>query len=343
MQGGDEHMDFDLLTRYLTGETGPAENAAIEVWLAESPDHREALEELRQVLEAADSVKPGTNVDTDAAWAKVQQQMSKPEKGKVVQMPASNTNRQWRLAALAAVFVGVIAIAGALLYFTPSENSPVKMATVITGSHTTTDTLPDGTVVTLNKNSTISYPKEFTGNQRLVSLTGEAFFEVARDTTKPFIIDAGQVDVTVLGTSFNVKAYEAAGDVEVVVATGKVQVTDETRKVILNAGDKAQYTAESKQLEVLMNDDIDYQFWRLKKLVFANTSLSEVIDVLNRQYQAKLSLENDAAAACRFTATFEDDSLQTILDVLTATFTLELEETANGRILKGNACDANSL
>lgn len=341
MQTGDEHIDYDLLARYLAGETGPAENAAIQIWLAESPDHRELLEELRQVLHTADSAKPETPVDTDAAWARVQQQM-KPPGGKVVQMSRKKNYRTWRVAALAAMFVGVIFFAGVLIYSIPA-GGPVEMAVVATENNTRTDTLPDGTIVTLNKNSTINYPESFE-NGRYVMLTGEAFFDVAHNPDKPFIIEADALEITVLGTSFNVSSYQDDETTEVVVATGKVAVKDAAGRVVdLLPGEKAVYEKDIKTMHKTVNDDIDYQFWRLKKLVFANTSLSEVVDVLNRQYQAKLSLENDAAAACRFTATFEDDSLQTILDVLTATFALELEETADGRILKGNACDANSL
>lgn len=339
MQTGDEHIDFDLLTKYLVGECTEAETAAVQVWLADSADNRAVLDELRQVLDATDDVQPTADVDTDAAWAKMQQKMQVPNEPKVVQMPQQGARpfKMWRAVAVAAIFFGAIAMIKQVYKFFPADNTP--FAEVSTTLETRIDTLPDGSIVTLNQHSAISYPEQFAGNERHVSLTGEAFFQVAKDSTKPFIIDVGEVDVTVLGTSFNINAYGANEDIQVIVETGKVKVTDKKNaSVLLLPGDEATFNKAKGQLQKLPADDIDYQFWRLKKLVFTNTTLTEVLKILNDKYQANLSLADQASGTCRFTATFEDDSLDTILNVLTATFNLQLETANDQRILKGKAC-----
>ncbi len=342
MDKGAQHIDYDLLTKYLVGEATPAEEAAVSLWLADSEANRAVLGELRQVLDTTTPTVDTTEVDTDAAWAKMQAKM---HAGKRIQLkPTEVPKRQWRVTALAAIATGVLLVVAILFRYLPEETNTGQLTQITAQTETRSDTLPDGTVVALNVGSSLSYPVALDGAERRVKLTGEAFFEVEPDATRPFIIEVGEATVTVLGTSFNVDARQPADLVTVVVATGKVQLADKSgRKAILMPGDKGTYRPGPGELFKGDNTQPDYQFWRTGQLVFTNTALREVVDVLNRQYRARLSLESDAAASCQFTASFNGDSLETILHVLTATFKLQLEEGPSGRVLKGTACDGISL
>src|SRR5690606_36556914 len=112
------------------------------------------------------------------------------------------------------------------------------------------DHLSDGTLITLNENSSIVYQEEFTSNERHVALTGEAFFEVARDEEKPFIVDLpSETYVKVLGTSFNIKAFDGDSLVTVFVKTGRVEFGSEANNIILTPGEKGVYNKQSGQIE----------------------------------------------------------------------------------------------
>ena len=108
--------------------------------------------------------------------------------------------------------------------------------------------LPDGTRVWINQNTAIEYPEQFANNERRVTLKGEAFFEVARDTTKPFIITSGKINTTVLGTSFNIKAYNNIAP-EVHVRTGKVKVQGTQNTVFLERGYAAIFDPEKQSIK----------------------------------------------------------------------------------------------
>lgn len=341
MDNGAEHIDFDLLTKYLAGETTAAEKAAVDVWLASSADNRKVLDELKQVWDMTSTDVPEVEVDTDAAWAKMQQKISVAPKGKVVEMQPNSGFKLWRVAAIAVVLIGVVFAGVKLLQ--PSIDNGVAVVLIENNNELVTDTMPDGTVVNLNAGSFFTFPEALAEDERRVQLKGEAFFDVTPDATRPFVIEAGGAEVKVLGTSFNVKAINLSGEVEVVVATGKVQLSAGNNKVVLLPGEKGIYNKNKNSVTKLKNDDADVLFWLRKQLQFNNTTLIEVVDILNQRYDAKLVLEDEAAGSCRFTASFEDEPLPTILTVLTTTFGLQLEEGDDQQILKGSACNASGI
>lgn len=342
MDNGAEHIDFDLLTKHLAGEASTAEKAEVEAWLAASTDNQKVLDELQQVFDLTDPVNVEAEVDTEAAWAKVKQQIhTETKEAKVVSMRPERSFNYWRVAAVALVLLGVVFIGNNV--WKDIRNGARELALVETTDDIAKDTLSDGTVIDLNQHSKLSYPVAFANDERRVKLKGEAFFDVTPNAEKPFIIEAGAAEVKVLGTSFTVKTDDADELVTVVVETGKVQLSGKGEKVILLPGDKGTFNKQTGLVTKGKNDLVDYQFWRNHKLVFSNTSLLEVVDILNQRYDAGLSIESPEAGACRFTATFEDEELKTILTVLTTTFNMQLEEGDSGKVLKGSACNAADL
>lgn len=341
MDNGAEHIDFDLLTKYLAGETTTAEKAAVDAWLADSADNRMVFDELKQVWHMAGTNGPEVEVDTDAAWAKMQHKIAAKPEAKVVEMQQSSGSKLWQVAAIAVVLIGVVFAGVKLLQ--PTMDNGVAVVLIEPSDELVTDTMPDGTIVNLNVGSFFTYPEALAENERRVNLKGEAFFDVTSDATRPFVIEVGGAEVKVLGTSFNVKAENLSNEVEVVVSTGKVQLSWNNEMVLLLPGDKGVVNKEKNTVTKLKNDDADVLFWLRKQLQFNNTTLVEVVDILNQRYNAKLVLEDEAAGSCRFTASFEDEPLPTILTVLTTTFGLELEEGNDKKILKGSACNAPGI
>jgi ferric-dicitrate binding protein FerR (iron transport regulator) len=242
----------------------------------------------------------------------------------------------------AAILVGVVLLlAGYEVVY--RGNKDANLLVKATDSDLYTLELSDGTVVNLNSHTKISYPETFKGTTREVSVEGEAFFDVKPDKTKPFVIHAGAAQIKVLGTSFNVNAYPDARQVEVVVQTGKVQVTNKPEMVssggvlILNPGDKGVYDRLSNSLQKTINQDINFNAWKTRVLVFKATPLSEVIRVLEKVYNVKIGLDTPELDKRVLTTQFNNNSLEFILKVIEETFQLEVSEVDGQYLLKSRS------
>ncbi len=200
--------------------------------------------------------------------------------------------------------------------------------------------LADGSVVTLNRDTKINYPETFRADIREVEIEGEAFFEVQPDPERPFVIHAGQATIKVLGTSFNVNAYPQNEEIEVVVATGKVQVakkksaTKQSDEIILNPGDKGVFVANTQELRKTKNENPNYLAWKTRDLVFDKTSLKEVISQLNNVYPGQVRLVDPELEQLLLTARFDNRPLDFILEVIALTHNLEIAKEEGQYVLK---------
>lgn len=161
-------------------------------------------------------------------------------------------------------------------------------------------TLPDGSRVWLNKRSTLTYPSSFEGNVRLITLEGEAFFEVETDTTQPFIVKTADVQTRVLGTSFNVKAYTTDDLIEVALVEGKVQVQIETyadttdKMIALTPGEQFSYSKSQRAHATdPFTNDKPY-VWRDGIVFFDGADIHEVTSTLQRWYDVEFTLQDDS-------------------------------------------------
>lgn len=338
-----ESIHHDLLAKYLLGETSAAEVKQVEQWLQQSPENQREFNSLKQLFQASAFKAAPADVDADKAWKNVKAKMDGgAERGRIITMERKNNFKTYFSVAAAIV---ALAVAAVVIRVYQHRVPAVQYARFTAASQKQTDTLPDGSVVTLNKNTTLTYPVAFANNERKVTLHGEAFFDVVKDSTRPFIIEAGGAEIKVLGTSFNVRAYDTLATVEVVVETGIVQLRSAAKNesVMLEPGSKGVYTKTNAALSKSSNDDLNYAFWRSNKLTFRNTPLKEVVDALNNYYAAGISYENENIGRCRFTATFEHDSLSAILEILSVTFQLEITQGVSGKILSGRGCEDAQL
>ncbi len=191
--------------------------------------------------------------------------------------------------------------------------------------------LSDGTLVTLNRDTKINYPDQFANDIREVSIEGEAFFEVTPNPNKPFIIHAGEaLTVKVLGTSFSVNAYPENDRVEVIVASGKVEVSKlaNPHKITLDPGDKGTFINSSKQLTKSLNDDPNFLAWKTRTFIFNETALAEVIKQLNRVYRVQIELPDHKLDELLLNAHFEKETLDFILEVISTTHGLKVQKQA---------------
>ena len=187
--------------------------------------------------------------------------------------------------------------------------------------------LPDGTRVWLNENTEIEYPKEFTGKERTITLKGEAFFEVKRDPSHPFVISSGPIKTTVLGTSFNIKAYDHH-EPEVNVRTGKVKVQTEQNTVFLLRGDKAVYGAGTSMVFKEKTTVLEPK-WKKVLMYVDDLTLEEVITKLQTDHHFEVTYLDEDLRNLKMQGTL--DTRQGFYEMLqTIAFALEIKIQSTG-------------
>lgn len=331
----NESISDDLLARYVAGTTTPDEQAQVKAWLAQSTDHAQELARFERVWEASTQVRPpAMEVDVEAAWSKVNKRITaKNEQVEPKVLPLRKPSfAAWRVAASVLVVLGL----GWLGYrwMTPIEKA--ETAVVKTQKNTLEQTLPDGTKVFLNENSALTAAADFNEETRTVTLKGEAYFDVKRDETRPFIINANGTEVRVLGTSFNVKAYD--NHVRVAVTSGKVQFSTPKQKVVL-VKDEAAATSEADTIIKLPALNFNEMAYRTRVFVFEKTNLSDVVASLREGYHADIRLGSRRLENCLLTARFEKESLDTTLSVIAETLNLRVVRRGNSILLDGSGCE----
>jgi transmembrane sensor len=182
--------------------------------------------------------------------------------------------------------------------------------------------LPDGSRIFLNRNSEFSYRSNFGGRGRNVTLTGEAFFEIAPDASKPFIIDAGNARVRVVGTSFNVITRNRKSAVEVFVKTGKVMLSNKagSKSLALDPGDVGTMDAEISRKE--LNKNPNYLSWKTGLLVYNGQKLDIVFSDLKRVYNMDIEVTDPAILENRWTSPIDNQPQETIIRLICASFNL---------------------
>lgn len=185
--------------------------------------------------------------------------------------------------------------------------------------------LPDGTLVSLNSEAHFSYPKTFNGNTREVKLSGEAFFNVTPNREKPFIIKIGSSQIKVLGTSFNVKAHPDKDTIEVIVATGRVELScNSVKPIVLSKGEKGTLDLVKKNIVKEVNKDRNYSSWNSKLLVFRNSKMSEVVKKLSDTYHVHILFDSKQLKDIEWTVTFDNQSLAAVFNIMERTFDINV-------------------
>ncbi|MEY4539866.1 MAG: hypothetical protein RLZZ306_1623 [Bacteroidota bacterium] len=331
----NEQTIDDLLAKYLADETDTHESDTISEWIIASEDNQKTFEHSKIVWSGAKNLQ---KVDVDAAWKKLNITKKKEVESVDSQEIKSIVKLNWvnnflKIAAVLVVLFGLWFVAAK--QFTTPQND---VLTFKSGNQSVEKILPDGTKVLLSKNSEITYSKTFEGDTREINLTGEGFFDVHHDAAHPFIIHTQGTDVRVLGTSFNVKAYNS--QVQVLVKTGRVQFSKNKANVILIKGQKGEILAnvdtiiksEISEVEIITKE-------KLNSFVFNKMTLGEVAENLSKQFNKDIKFSQNKIKNCKLTATFENENLENIIAVIAETFNLKVDNQVDIILLSGEGCE----
>jgi len=276
-------MKDELLIKFLLNECRPEEQDNVRTWLALSAENEQYFRQFKRIWEESKKLDAGKEADVDAAWQRFKKRASLKRK-KTVSIRMNPF--LWRIAA-----VMVFAV-GAWLWYTVS--GPRSYIDLKSKAKVSSAFLPDGSELILNRHAHVRYARNFNDNRHLQLDSGEVFFEVTKDKSRPFTIQAGALTVEVVGTSFNVKYLKQ--QTEVIVESGIVKVRIGADEVTLQQGEKVKVRHNAIDLHKTRVDNHLYAYYRSGLFEADNTPLQELVDVLNEAYGVKIRLDHSAKA-----------------------------------------------
>ena len=319
----------DLIARMLAGEASAAEREQVMQWVSSSDENKRYYDHAKMIFEGASQLHNIEEVDAHAAWKKVKERIGEKKEAKVFRLSPAI----YRVAAGVALLVGITLV----LFFMNRNNSPEQVL-VSSGSQPVKEKMKDGSTIDLKKNTSITYAADFGKASREVELKGEAFFDVVHDESMPFVVKTGDLVIKDLGTSFNVMADEDSGIVKVDVVTGEVAFySGDAVMLNLVAGESGVYDKEKKTAYKTSDEDRS-KIAKLIKLQFNDKELGEVVETLNRTYNTKIVIANDKVKKCRITVTFNNESLDAVVDIIAETLGLQVKHSKGEIIFDGKGC-----
>ena len=335
----DEHKIYwSALAKYFSGNASEDDKILVYEKRKQDPSFEEAFQQAERLWSKPSPGFGEYEPDVEEGWQrlKMKSRMREYADPVLAAAPLSSSSKSHFTWALVASIVLLLAVGTWLV----KQSAQVEWVDVHTAQNETRKfVLPDGSIVALNENSTLSYPETFQRETREVRLKGEAYFEVKKAEGKRFTVLAQNTKTEVIGTAFYLQAYP---DKEVIiqVTQGKVAFASvETEEaVFLTPGQEA--VLEKGNLFPVRQEtkDVNFQAWESKKLIFENTELEKLVKTLEQYFDTSISIQNGELGNCRFTASFEDPDLEEVLEIISITGNLTISREKGQIIIAGQAC-----
>jgi len=334
----------DIIIKYLAGEISPIEKKELTEWLAETPENQAQMDTWKRIWKDSEMEVDKFSPDVGAAWSKVSQSMDQMSSiREAVLEPqikqVSLTNFILRIAAILLIGSTIVWTA----YEISQEAQPgIAWIAKITGQGQRSEIqLADGSTIYLNKNSQLDYPESFRDDVREVRLKGEAYFEIAPNPEKPFIITTANTRTQVVGTSFNIKARPDEDHVTVSVISGQVlfsEQTNEGNEVSLTKGFRGIYSGAGQDLRREEYYNPNFMAWQTGILEFDQTPLAEAAETLSEYYGQSFILQGDNFGRCRITSTFDNQPLLEVLEIIELVLEAKVDNQGDQIIITGSGC-----
>jgi ferric-dicitrate binding protein FerR (iron transport regulator) len=332
-----------LVKRFMMGKLSVSEEKILLDWIDQSPQHEDLFRKEQKRLSLIVSETQDTNVDEQ--W----RQLSVKIQSKRTVRNDHLKHMLFRLRIPAAAALIIFALIGYLILDRDRAEQGSFTALTETIStpcgERTSFLLPDGTKVSLNSDSKLMFPKEFSENLRQVELSGEAFFEVTPNKEAPFIVHTAALDVRVLGTAFNVEAFPGTSHVNTTLVHGKVILEREvdhqtTTLAEMNPYDRVVFSVDNQEVRIQKQTNLEqYIGWKDGKLVFLNASITEVAKKLELWYNVSVQIQGEDLKKSHFTATFTNETIEQVLRLLSISYPFgyrieQINEKQNGSLPK---------
>ncbi|MGV3585618.1 MAG: FecR family protein [Adhaeribacter sp.] len=347
-------MENTLLEKYFRGECSPEEVERVLAWFKESEPaapHEQELYLLWEEAETGEAPKEFAQ-HADALLARINEKIDKQAvddaaanstEARVLALPKTQTQWQWWLKVAAIIFLPVCFLWFFSDQFTRKNKSAIRLVTIQSGPGIRKNiSLEDGSRITLNANSQVTYPAHFTPHKREIVLTGEAFFEVAKDAQRPFVVKTGALLTQALGTSFNINYRPGKQNVAIALATGSVKIEknkpgNKDQLAILEPGQQLQYSQTDLTYKVSAFDAQEVLSWREGILYFKQANLEEVIQKLESWYGINIQVVGKIPGQkkeWRYTGSYQDQSLDDVLAGIAFVKSFTYERKGNKILIK---------
>ncbi len=316
-------MDIDkktgrILANSILGRISPKERAQLDAWIAADPEHRKEADAYRQIWEKSKRLVYGESIDLEYFLRKTKRRISEfHRKRRIIYFRQA-----------AAILLLTISFT-ALIQYLQNRNLNVAgdeqgyMEVKTACGMQTSFTLPDGTEVWLNSGSILRYPGSFNNRRnRNIELRGEGYFKVTRNAGQPFVVKTPGIDIKVLGTEFNVSAYDDFNSLTVALESGEVSIFSnaghqQKELLVMRPNEVIEYNREENRFYHIREKSLDkYTAWRNGIIMFYGDPVETVVHKLEKWYNVEIRLADQELTRYRFTATFENETIDQVLNLL---------------------------
>ncbi len=318
------HLNWQMIKKKLEGKLSASEEQHFHYWLQQNEERQLMMDDLQQRWQKQDE-------QVNDAYQTLKESIAENQSyyGK------GNSQLIWYRIAASFLLIGLV---GIIYHFTRETNTVpeiiyIEKSTV--AGQTATVSLSDGSVVKLNSRSKLIYPENFSNQQRDVYLQGEGYFEVQPEPERRFVVHAGDINTTVLGTSFNIRAMPSENP-EITVSSGKVQVKHAQQKssvIYLIPGQQATYDQLNDRLITRQVDVNKYLAWMNRRLEFQKIKFGQAIQQIARVYNLEVQVNNKAANDCLIRAIYQNESLENVLKGLQLIVKFDYEIIGDSKLI----------
>lgn len=272
-----------IIARVLSGEASAKDILGLSKWLNEDSRHQKEFCELKNYWDA--EVSMNQTILPALSIEKLQQKIEK-------QHHTAKRKHVWKYAIPAAVAITLLCILSVTFFTQYTNQENYEYYTYLTNDNKTDLTMNDGTKITLNKNSRLTYSNAYGKENRSIQLEGEAYFEVAKDSLKPFNVTVGNSSITVLGLFFNVRKESDSNDVTATLVEGSIRFEAAEQKVLLKPGQQLIFNQNTNHIDIQNVDTEEYTSWKNGLLKYRSVSFAALIAELRNKYQVEIVIEN---------------------------------------------------
>ncbi len=320
----EEGIKYDLLAKYFSGEVTSSEQKSVLEWKKDNPKE---FDNMRSIWEARNLVDFDSRTAISKVWTQI-------EKNK----PQRSLRIGWmRNVAAAAILLCVLGIGWKTYSYMNTSEAQEEYLTISNREATPKlVNLPDGSLVTLNQNASITHLAKFDSETRAVQLDGEAFFKVFHDPETPFIVDLDGSEVKVLGTSFNISHNDLS--TEVLVRTGRVEFSKDGNEIILQPYEKGQYNHKTGTLQKQGDVTLQDMSWMSKTMLYKDRPFRDIVYDIVEIYGTEIEVENTKILDCLYTGRLSDLAVDQIFELIEFALDVEVIKNQNSYIINGNGC-----
>lgn len=311
----------ELLGKQLAGEISPDESVELKSILADNEALRTEYKQLQNYFES----ETAEEENIDVVFDRIKTQIQVPDES-VLKVTKNKGYSVWlKIAAVVAiVLAGILVYNREAIFFNKTDQLTLEQAQT-RATEIKTIVLPDGSTVKMNSGSSLKYPDHFTADTRDVYLSGEAFFDVKKDPEHPFIVHTEQLAVKVLGTAFDVKAYQNDAFTETTLIRGKVSISlknNTAQTYILKPNDKFTLAGSKASMSQLTHfsgtgtDKVMETAWTNHELIYKNNRFDEIARLFERWYDVKITFKEADLKTVKFTGHVDKETIAEALNVL---------------------------